>query len=105
MARKISRAYQSPKLLVTDEATYLPLGQQGSNLFFRVISARHENRPAIITTNLPFAEWEKIFDSTSAATAIADRLVYNSEVLILEGSSYRKRPRKGQALSINKQHR
>jgi DNA replication protein DnaC len=87
-------AYQSPELLVTDEVGYLPLGQQGSNLFFQVISARHENRSTIITTNLPFAEWGKIFDSTSVATAIADRLVYNSEVLILEGSSYRKRPRK-----------
>jgi DNA replication protein DnaC len=86
--------YQSPELLVTDEVGYLPLGQQGSNLVFQVISARHEKRSTIITTNLPFAEWGKIFDSTSVATAIADRLVYNSEVLILEGTSYRKRARK-----------
>jgi DNA replication protein DnaC len=41
--------------------------------------------------NLPFAEWGKIFDSTTVATVIADRLVYNSEVLIMEGASYRKR--------------
>ena len=83
--------YQSPDLLVIDEIGYLPLGQQGSNLFFQVISQRHETRSSIITTNLPFADWGKIFDSTSVATAIADRLVYNSQVLILEGSSYRKR--------------
>jgi len=44
--------------------------------------------------NLPFADWGTIFDSTTVATAIADRLVYNSEILILEGSSYRKRSRK-----------
>jgi len=62
-----------------------------SNLFFQVISARHENSSTIITTNLSFAEWGKIFDSTSVATAIADRLVYNSEILIMEGPSYRKR--------------
>jgi len=43
---------------------------------------------------LPFADWGTIFDSTTVATAIADRLVYNSEILILEGSSYRKRSRK-----------
>jgi DNA replication protein DnaC len=83
--------YQSPALLVIDEIGYLPLGTQGSNLFFQVISARHEKCSSIITTNLPFAEWGKIFDSTTVATAIADRLVYNSEVLIMEGSSYRKR--------------
>lgn len=83
--------YQSPALLLIDEIGYLPLGTQGSNLFFQVISARHEKNSTIITTNLPFAEWGKIFDSTTVATAIADRLVYNSEVLIMEGTSYRKR--------------
>ena len=83
--------YKSPVLLVVDEIGYLPLGTQGSNLFFQVISARHENCSTIITTNLSFAEWGKIFDSTTVATAIADRLVYNSEILIMEGKSYRKR--------------
>jgi DNA replication protein DnaC len=83
--------YQSPALLVIDEIGYLPLGTQGSNLFFQVISSRHEKNSTVITTNLPFAEWGKIFDSTTVATAIADRLVYNSEVLIMEGKSYRKR--------------
>ncbi len=83
--------YQSPTLLVIDEVGYLPLGQQGSNLFFQVISARHENKSTMITTNLPFADWGNIFDSTTVATAIADRLVNNSEVIILEGPSYRKR--------------
>jgi len=83
--------YQSLDLLVCDEIGYLPLGQQGSNLFFQVISQRHKKKSTIITTNLAFAEWSKIFDSTTVATAIADRLVYNSEILIMEGASYRKR--------------
>ena len=83
--------YQSQELLVIDEIGYLSLGTQGSNLFFQVISARHERKSTIITTNRPFAQWGEIFDNTTVATAIADRLVYNSEILILEGSSYRKR--------------
>ena len=83
--------YQSQDLLVCDEIGYLPLGKQGSNLFFQIISARHEKKSTIITTNLPFAKWGTIFDGTTVATAIADRLVYNSEILILEGKSYRKR--------------
>ena len=86
--------YQSPELLVIDEIGYLALGKQGSNLFFQVISQRHEAKSTAITTNLPFADWGKIFDSTSVATAIADRLVYNSQIFILEGSSYRKRTKK-----------
>ncbi len=83
--------YQSQDILVCDEIGYLPLGRQGSNLFFQVISARHEKKSTIITTNLPFAKWGNIFDGTTVATAIADRLVYNSDILIMEGDSYRKK--------------
>ena len=83
--------YQSQEILAVDELGYLPLGRQGSNLFFQVISARHKKKSTIITTNLPFAKWGKIFGSTTVATAIADRLVHNSEILIMEGTSYRKR--------------
>jgi DNA replication protein DnaC len=83
--------YQSPALLVCDELGYLSLGQQGSHLFFQVISARHQIKSTLLTTNLPFAEWGNVFDSTTVATAIADRLVHNSEVLILGGPSYRRK--------------
>lgn len=83
--------YQKPDLLICDELGYLSLGQQGSNLFFQVISNRHKQKSTIVTTNLPFADWGNVFDSTTVATAIADRLVYNSEVLILGGNSYRRK--------------
>lgn len=83
--------YQSPDLLLVDELGYLALGDKGSYLFFQIISARHQKGSTMITTNLPFADWGSIFDSTTVASAIADRLVYRSEVLILEGSSYRRK--------------
>ena len=83
--------YQSPALLCVDEIGYLPLGRDGSNLFFQVMSNRHQQRSSILTTNLPFADWGKVFDSTSVAVAVADRIVQNSEVFILEGESYRRK--------------
>ena len=83
--------YQSPDLLVVDELGYLPLGPDGSNLFFQVISQRHQGKSTLLTTNLPFADWGNMLDSTSVATAIADRLVLNSEVIVLEGPSYRRK--------------
>jgi len=86
--------YQSPALLVCDELGYLSLGPQGSHLFFQVISQRHQAKSTLLTTNLPFAEWGNVFDSTTVATAIADRLVHNSEVLIFEGTSYRRKEKK-----------
>jgi DNA replication protein DnaC len=56
--------YACPQLLLIDELGYLPLGTRGSNLFFQVISQRHEKISTLITTNLPFADWATIFDST-----------------------------------------
>jgi DNA replication protein DnaC len=83
--------YQSQDLLVCDELGYLSLGPQGSHLFFQVISHRHQKTATVLTTNLPFADWGNVFDSTTVATAIADRLVHNSKVLILGGQSYRRK--------------
>lgn len=85
------RYYQSPDLLICDELGYLSLGPQGSHLFFQVISQRHQEKSSLLTTNLPFADWGMVFDSTTVATAIADRLVHNSEVLVFEGKSYRRK--------------
>ena len=90
LVRKL-RIYTDPALLAVDELGYLSLDQQSSNLFFQVISTRHSHkRSTIITTNTPFSEWGNILYNTTIATAIADRLVENSEILLLGGESLRK---------------
>ena len=81
-------------LLILDELGYVPASKLGSELLFDVISAAYERTSVIVTTNLPFADWGKVFDSTTVASAIADRLVYNSQILIMEGHSYRTRMNK-----------
>jgi len=86
--------YQSFDLLVCDELGYLSLGAQGSNFFFKVISARHQKKATVITTNLPFSAWGSIFESTPVAAVIVDRLVFRSEIIILEGPSYRTKDHK-----------
>ena len=78
-------------LLICDELGYLALDQQTSNLFYQVISTRHsQKRSTIITTNTAFSEWGNILYNTTIATAIADRLVENSEIFLLGGDSLRK---------------
>ena len=90
LVRKL-KAYTDPKLLVIDELGYLSLDQQTSNLFYQVISTRHgEKRSTVITTNTAFSDWGNILYNTTIATAIADRLVENSEVFLLGGDSLRK---------------
>src|SRR6266496_2115782 len=90
LVRKL-RIYTEPTVLVVDELGYLSLDQQTSNLFYQVISTRHsQKRSTIITTNTPFSDWGNILFNTTIATAIADRLVENSEVFLLGGESLRK---------------
>jgi len=96
LVRKL-KTYTDPTVLICDELGYLSLDQQTSNLFYQVISTRHaERRSTVITTNSPFSEWGNILFNTTIATAIADRLVENSEIFLLGGPSIRK-PKKESA--------
>jgi DNA replication protein DnaC len=90
LVRKL-KLYTEPTLLLVDELGYLSLDQQTSNLFYQVISTRHsQKRSTIITTNTAFSDWGNILFNTTIATAIADRLVENSEIFLLGGDSLRK---------------
>ena len=90
LVRKL-KVYTEPTVLICDELGYLSLDQQTSNLFSQVISTRHSRkRSTIITTNTTFSEWGNILFNTTIATAIADRLVENSEIFLLGGDSLRK---------------
>lgn len=92
------RVYTEPSLVIVDELGYLSLDQQSSNLFYQVISTRHsQKRSTIITTNTAFSDWGNILYNTTIATAIADRLVENSEIFLLGGDSLRKGNNKGSA--------
>ena len=88
--------YESPALLVIDELAYLTMSHQEANLFFQVVSRRHDNgRPTAVTSNKPFAEWNQVFHGDSTAHAIVDRLTEQAEIFYLEGTSYRQTHRKG----------
>lgn len=91
---KAMKVYSSPRLLVIDELGYLPLDKQGSDHFFNVISSRYENGSIILTANRPFKDWGKTFYDNTVASAIIDRLVHHSEVIKIEGASYRIKDRK-----------
>jgi DNA replication protein DnaC len=91
---KTMKIYSSPTLLIIDEVGYLPFDKQGSDHFFNVISSRYENASIILTTNRAFKDWGKIFYDNMVASAIIDRLVHYSEVIKIEGASYRLKHRK-----------
>ena len=87
--------YRKPSVLIIDELGYVSLDAQASNLFFQVISSRHDHElGTIATTNLPFGKFNQIFANDAIAHAIVDRLVNEAEVFYMEGDSYRPHQRK-----------
>jgi len=82
--------YRKPQVLIIDELGYVALDTQASNLFFQVISSRHDAElGTIATTNIPFGKFNQIFANDAIAHAIVDRLVNEAEVFYMEGDSYR----------------
>ena len=78
-------------LLILDEWGYIPFERTGTQLLFEAISECYEKRSVIITTNLPFDEWNTIFYDQRLTTAILDRLVHHGLLLMHDGPSYRVR--------------
>ena len=86
----------SPSLLIIDELAYVTLSQEEANLFFQVISRRHDHHhPTVVTANKPFKEWNQVFHGDATAHAIVDRLTEKTEIFYLEGKSYRQTHRTG----------
>lgn len=83
------RRYANPDLLVIDEVGYLAASANHADLLFQIINSRYEQRSTIITTNKPFAEWGKYFPNAACITTMIDRLVHRSEILVIDGDSYR----------------
>lgn len=85
------RFWNGPQLLVIDELGYLPMPGEAASHLFQVISRRYEHGSIILTTNRGIAQWGEIFEDTTVAAAILDRLLHHTTVLHIDGESYRMR--------------
>lgn len=88
LARRLA-AWAAPDLLLIDELGYLAFDARGADLLYQVINRRYQRASTVITTNLPFKDWGKLFHNTAAASAIADRLVHRGILVRIAGKSKR----------------
>jgi DNA replication protein DnaC len=65
----MQRAINGYRLLIIDEIGYLPMNREQANLFFQVIAARYERGSLIVTSNLPFGQWDATFVQDATLTA------------------------------------
>lgn len=76
-------------VIIVDELGYVPFSKTGAELLFQFFSSRYERASVIITTNLEFSEWTKLFGDEKMTAALLDRLTHRSHILLLNGESYR----------------
>jgi len=83
------RYYSSPDFLCIDEVGYLAYSNRYADLLFELISRRYESKSTLITTNQQFADWNQVFPNAACVVSLVDRLLHHSEVIPIEGKSYR----------------
>lgn len=76
-------------LIYCDELGYVPHDQDGADLFFQLISQRSERKSMLITTNLTYSEWDKVFLNLKTTAAAVDRIIYKCETFNVRGDSWR----------------
>lgn len=86
--RKMARLAKCD-MIILDEWGYLPTDPDGAKLLFRVISMCYERVSLVITTNIEFSRWGKIFNDEDMAAAMLDRIVHHGRLVTYERESYR----------------
>ena len=76
-------------LIILDEMGYVPFSKDGAELLFQLISDWYERKSLIITSNLEFSQWNKIFVDARLTAALVDRVIHHAHILSFTGDSYR----------------
>jgi DNA replication protein DnaC len=78
-------------LILIDEVGFAPLGETGSQLLFRFVSAAYERRSLGIASHWPFESWGRFLPEHTTAVSLLDRLLHHASVVVTSGDSYRMR--------------
>lgn len=75
--------------LIIDDLGYVQQSPEEAEVLFTLLAERYERRSTLITSNLVFSQWDRIFKDQMATAAAIDRLVHYAVILEFEVSSYR----------------
>ncbi len=75
--------------LIIDDIGYVQQSRDEMEVLFTLLAERYERGSVLLTSNLPFSQWERIFKDPMTTAAAIDRLVHHSVILELNVDSYR----------------
>jgi DNA replication protein DnaC len=75
--------------LIIDEMGYVQQSREEMEVLFTLLAERYERGSVLLTSNLPFSNWEQIFKDAMTTAAAIDRLVHHCVILELNIPSYR----------------
>jgi DNA replication protein DnaC len=76
-------------VLIIDDIGYVQQDRAEMEVLFTLLADRYERGSVMISSNLPFSKWERIFKDPMVTAAAIDRLVHHSVILELNIPSYR----------------
>ena len=75
------RRYDVFDLVVLDDLGYVQQSPEEAEVLFTLLSERYERKSLIITSNLVFSQWDRIFRNPMTTAAAVDRLVHHAVIL------------------------
>jgi len=75
--------------VILDDLGYVQQDRNEMEVLFTFFAERYERRSVIITSNLVFSQWDRIFKDPMTTAAAIDRLIHHAVILELTGDSYR----------------
>ena len=78
-------------LLIIDELGYVSFDLEGAELLFQLLAARYETQSTLVTSNLMFSDWVRIFHDKTLTAALLDRITHRALILNMSGTSFRRR--------------
>ena len=75
--------------LIVDDIGYIQQDREEMEVLFTLLAERYERRSVLISSNLVFSQWDRIFKDPMTTACAIDRVVHHATILELTGSSYR----------------
>jgi len=86
---RVLKKLRNYQVIIVDDIGYVQQSREEMEVLFSLLSDRYERGSLMVTSNLAFSEWEKIFKDPMTTAAAIDRLVHHSIILELNLPSYR----------------